>query len=105
MLAVLTSMVGQIGLPGGRVGLDWHYSGGSMVTSAGPVLSGPGGITNPPQVGYNMNSRDVSECIPTSRIVDCPFKPGKEVTFNGETLARPNIKMAIYSAVNPFHTQ
>ncbi|ECY6091137.1 molybdopterin-dependent oxidoreductase, partial [Salmonella enterica subsp. enterica serovar Enteritidis] len=33
------------------------------------------------------------------------LEPGKKVAFNGETLTWPDIKMAIYSAANPFHAQ
>ena len=48
MLVVLASMVGQIGCPAaGRIG--WHYNGGGTVTSAGPVLSGLGGIHEYPR--------------------------------------------------------
>lgn len=106
MLVVLASMVGQIGLPGGRVGFGWHYNGGGTVTSTGPVLSGLGSITNPPQAKYKADFRGASEHIPTSRIVDCLLAPGEsKIAFNGETLTYPDIKMAIYSAANPFHAQ
>lgn len=105
MLVVLASMVGQIGLPGGGVGFGWHYNGGGTVTSAGPVLSGLGSIANPPAAKYKPDFRGASEHIPTSRIVDCLLAPGKKIAFNGETLTYPDIKMAIYSAANPFHAQ
>lgn len=105
MLVVLASMVGQIGLPGGGVGFGWHYNGGGTVTSTGPVLSGLGSITNPPQAKYKADFRGASEHIPTSRIVDCLLAPGNKIAFNGETLTYPDIKMAIYSAANPFHAQ
>ncbi|HAE2268569.1 TPA_asm: trimethylamine-N-oxide reductase TorA [Salmonella enterica subsp. salamae serovar 60:g,m,t:z6] len=105
MLVVLASMVGQIGLPGGGVGFGWHYNGGGTVTSAGPVLSGLGSIANPPAAKYKPDFRGASEHIPTSRIVDCLLAPGKKIAFNGETLIYPDIKMAIYSAANPFHAQ
>ena len=105
MLVVLASMVGQIGLPGGGVGFGWHYNGGGTVTSAGPVLSGLGSINNPPEAKYKPDFRGVSEHIPTSRIVDCLLEPGKKIAFNGETLIYPDIKMAIFSAANPFHAQ
>ena len=105
MLVVLASMVGQIGLPGGGVGFGWHYNGGGTVTSTGPVLSGLGSITNPPQAKYKADFRGASEHIPTSRIVDCLLTPGNKIAFNGETLTYPDIKMAIYSAANPFHAQ
>lgn len=105
MLVVLASMVGQIGLPGGGVGFGWHYNGGGTVTSAGPVLSGLGSIANPPAAKYKPDFRGASEHIPTSRIVDCLLTPGKKIAFNGETLTYPDIKMAIYSAANPFHAQ
>ena len=105
MLVVLASMVGQIGLPGGGVGFGWHYNGGGTVTSAGPVLSGLGSINNPPEAKYKPDFRGVSEHIPTSRIVDCLLEPDKKIAFNGETLIYPDIKMAIFSAANPFHAQ
>lgn len=105
MLVVLASMVGQIGLPGGGVGFGWHYNGGGTVTSTGPVFSGLGSITNPPQAKYKADFRGASEHIPTSRIVDCLLAPGNKIAFNGETLTYPDIKMAIYSAANPFHAQ
>ncbi|AUO63680.1 trimethylamine N-oxide reductase I catalytic subunit [Citrobacter freundii complex sp. CFNIH2] len=105
MLVVLASMVGQIGLPGGGVGFGWHYNGGGTVTSAGPVLSGLGSINNPPAAKYQADFRGASEHIPTSRIVDCLLDPGKAIAFNGETITYPDIKMAIYSAANPFHAQ
>lgn len=105
MLVVLASMVGQIGLPGGGIGFGWHYNGGGTVTSAGPVLSGLGSIANPPAAKYKPDFRGASEHIPTSRIVDCLLAPGKKIAFNGETLIYPDIKMAIYSAANPFHAQ
>lgn len=105
MLVVLASMVGQIGLPGGGVGFGWHYNGGGTVTSAGPVLSELGSIANPPAAKYKPDFRGASEHIPTSRIVDCLLAPGKKIAFNGETLIYPDIKMAIYSAANPFHAQ
>lgn len=105
MLVVLASMVGQIGLPGGGVGFGWHYNGGGTVTSTGPVLSGLGSITNPPQAKYKADFRGASEHIPTSRIVDCLLAAGNKIAFNGETLTYPDIKMAIYSAANPFHAQ
>ena len=105
MLVVLASMVGQIGLPGGGVGFGWHYNGGGTVTSAGPVLSGLGSINNPPEAKYKADFRGASAHIPTSRIVDCLLAPGKKIAFNGETLTWPDIKMAVYSAANPFHAQ
>lgn len=105
MLVVLASMVGQIGLPGGGVGFGWHYNGGGTVTSLGPVLSGLGSISNPPAPIHAADFRGASEQIPVSRIVDCLLSPGKKVEFNGTTITYPDIKMAIYSAANPFHAQ
>lgn len=105
MLVVLASMVGQIGLPGGGIGFGWHYNGGGTVTSKGPVLSGLGSINNPPKPLHDADFRGASEHIPVSRIVDCLLSPGKQIAFNGETLTFPDIKMAIFSAANPFHAQ
>lgn len=38
-------------------------------------------------------------------MIDCLLAPGKKIAFNGETLTFPDIKMAIFSAANPFHAQ
>lgn len=105
MLVVLASMTGQIGLPGGGVGFGWHYNGAGTITSAGPVLSGLGGMTNPPEPKYKADFRGASEHVPTSRMIDCLLAPGKQIAFNGETITFPDIKMAIFSAANPFHAQ
>ncbi|MBW7984711.1 trimethylamine-N-oxide reductase TorA [Enterobacillus tribolii] len=105
MLVVLASMIGQIGLPGGGVGFGWHYNGGGTVTSKGPVLSGLGSINNPPPPVHAADFRGASAHIPVSRMVDCLLSPGKKLAFNGETLTFPDIKMAIFSAANPFHAQ
>lgn len=103
MLVVLASMVGQIGLPGGGVGFGWHYNGGGTITSTGPVLSGLGSLKNPPAPIHAVDYRGASEHIPVSRIVDCLLSPGKKVQFNGETLTYPDIRMAVFTAANPFH--
>ncbi|MCD1125225.1 trimethylamine-N-oxide reductase TorA [Jinshanibacter sp. LJY008] len=105
MLVVLATMVGQIGLPGGGVGFGWHYNGGGTVTSKGPVLSGLGGLSTPPKAVHAADFRGASPHIPVSRMVDCLLSPGKKLAFNGETLSFPEIKMAIFTAANPFHAQ
>ncbi len=105
MLVVLATFLGQIGLPGGGVGFGWHYNGGGTVTSKGPVLSGLGNLTNPPAPVHMKDFRGASEHIPVSRMVDCLLSPGQTLPFNGETLTFPDVRLAMFTAANPFHAQ
>ncbi len=105
MLVVLAAMTGQIGLPGGGVGFGWHYNGGGTVTSRGPVLPGFGNINNPPAPVHAKDFRGGAEHIPVSRQIDCLLSPGKPFTFDGKNYTWPAIKLALFTAANPFHAQ
>ncbi|MDR0626484.1 MAG: trimethylamine-N-oxide reductase TorA [Bifidobacteriaceae bacterium] len=93
MAAVLASMLGQMGLPGGGLSYGYHYSSScAPAATAGGLLALTAG--KPPA---NMPPR-----IPAARIADMLFNPGKEFDFNGRKLTYPDIRMILWGGGNPF---
>ncbi|NCD11927.1 MAG: trimethylamine-N-oxide reductase TorA [Epsilonproteobacteria bacterium] len=119
MLITLASMLGQIGLPGGGYGCNYHYSAngvpmpaaatGNPLTkadadakdfaSASPGLSG---ISIKSKIKGPWDKAKM-EIIPVSRIVECLENTGKEYNFDGHTKKWPELKMAYWAGGNPFH--
>jgi biotin/methionine sulfoxide reductase len=90
--AVLSAMVGQIGLPGG----GYNYALGALAHTgrrfnAVPIPTMPQG-TNP-----------VADFIPVARIVDMLLNPGGPFDYNGRRLHYPDIKLVYWAGGNPFH--
>ncbi len=90
--ATLAAMLGQIGLPGGGLGVAYgptNSAGSPHARFAGPTL---------PQ-GENR----VRDFIPVARIADMLLNPGAEFRYNGETRAYPDIRLVYWAGGNPFH--
>lgn len=92
MAAVLASMLGQIGLPGG----GYNYALGAVAnygkrSNAVPIAALPQG----------QNS--VRDFIPVARISDMLLNPGGEFDYNGQRLTYPDIKLVYWAGGNPFH--
>jgi len=126
MLITLASMIGQIGLPGGGYGCNYHYSGNGvpvpaaatgnalsekplngstgLVAAAGTVAASPGlfGISIKTKVDGPWKSSKM-EIIPVSRIVECLENPHKEYNFDGKVKKFPDLRMAYWAGGNPFH--
>ena len=88
----LAAMLGQIGLPGGGLGVAYgptNSAGSPHTRFAGPTL---------PQ-GENQ----VREFIPVARIADMLLNPGASFRYNGETRAYPDIRLVYWAGGNPFH--
>lgn len=89
---VLAAMLGQIGLPGGGIGIGY-----SAVNRVGhnleslPFASVPQGI-NP-----------VSDFIPVARITDMLLTPGAPFDYNGGRYKYPDTKLIYWAGGNPFH--
>ena len=101
MMITLASMIGQIGLPGGGYGLNYHYSSNGVpmpaaatgnpttkadadakdYASASPGLSG---ISTTSKMDGPWKQVKL-EVIPVSRIVECLENPGREYNFEGKT--------------------
>ncbi len=88
----LAAMLGQIGLPGGGIGLGYSVEN---------------------KVGKNVRSRYLGHLpqfsnpsgsyIPVARIADMLLNPGKSYQYNGETRQYPDIKLIYWAGGNPFH--
>lgn len=103
MAFTLASMLGQIGLPGGGVGTNYHYSSGGCPFHDGPVI---GGLSPRPEpVLPRLKPWKGSAYIPTMRFVDCFLNPGKTIQHNGSLLTYPDIRMVMWTGGNPFAHQ
>ncbi len=92
MGAVLASVLGQIGLPGGGYGYALGaigYYGRRNNAVPGPTL----------MQGYN----GVTDFIPVARIGDMLLNPGGEYRYNGRTQRYPDIRIVYWAGGNPFH--
>ena len=95
MIAVLSAMLGNLGLPGQGVGYGYgcvHNIG------FGGRRALPFKVGELPQ-GDNA----VSTYIPVARIADMLLNPGQTVSFNGQTLTYPDIKLVCWAGGNPYH--
>ena len=84
------ALTGKIGKPGQGVGFSWHYGNGGMPPSGNSM---PAGLSQ----GRNLTAF----FCPASRITDMLENPGKELSYNGNKVTYPSIKM-IYNAGNNF---
>ncbi|WP_461535536.1 trimethylamine-N-oxide reductase TorA [Spongorhabdus nitratireducens] len=105
MLVVLSSMIGQIGLPGGGFGFGWHYNGAGVPTRKASKVPGFTGSAPNGKPKYNGDFGKYSQTIPVARFVDSMLEPGKVIDFNGRKTTLPAIKVAIFTGCNPFHHQ
>ena len=126
MMITLASMIGQVGLPGGGYGMNYHYSDGGVPMpaaatgnalsdkplngSVGAVADAENVAASPGLSGISINSKMEGpwkqrkiNVIPVSRIVECLENPGKEYNFDGKAYKYPELKMAYWAGGNPFH--
>lgn len=92
MSAVLASMVGDIGLPGGGVGYGYGAVGG-----IGKSIKQLSGMTLP------QGRNPVEDVIPVARLADMLLHPGKHYHFNGARRPYPDIRLIYWAGGNPFH--
>ena len=89
---VLAAMLGQIGLPGGGIGIGY-----SAVNRVGYDLNRVS-FASVPQ-GINA----VKEFIPVARIADMLLQPGSPFDYNGGRFSYPDIQLIYWAGGNPFH--
>ncbi|MDP3747667.1 MAG: molybdopterin guanine dinucleotide-containing S/N-oxide reductase [Phenylobacterium sp.] len=92
MLVALSSMVGQVGLPGGGYGLGYgaaNTMGSSHVHMPGPV--------------FPQGQNPIPDFIPVARIADMLLKPGESFTYQGGVYRYPEIRLVYWAGGNPFH--
>lgn len=95
MIAVLSAMLGNLGLPGQGVGYGYGCIHNFGFTGR-PSL--------PFKVGELSQGDDpVSTYIPVARIADMLLNPSATYPFNGKTLTYPDIKLIYWAGGNPYH--
>jgi biotin/methionine sulfoxide reductase len=94
MAITLAAMLGQIGLPGGGIGIGY----GSIGTTGAQA-------SKMPNLGLPKGGNSVATYVPVARVVDMLLNPGADYDFNGERLTYPDIKMVYWAGGNPFHKQ
>lgn len=105
MAAVLATMIGQIGLPGGGISYGHHYSS-IGVPSSGAATPGafPGSIDDGQKPLFDSTDyRGASDTIPVARWIDAILEPGKVIDANGGKITYPDIKMMVFSGNNPWN--
>lgn len=99
----LASVLGQIGLPGGGIGTNYHYCSGGSPMATGPYLSGIGSNVRPARP--IQKPWKGSRFIPVARFVDCFLNPGKTINYNGTRITYPDVHMVMWAGGNPFSHQ
>ncbi|UJF18166.1 trimethylamine-N-oxide reductase TorA [Vibrio sp. SS-MA-C1-2] len=104
MGAVLATMIGQIGLPGGGVSYGHHYSGIGVPSSGASTFGAfPGGIDKGQKPLFPSNDfKGASSVIPVARFVDAILNPGETIDAYGSKFTFPDIKMMVFSGNNPW---
>ena len=90
----LAAMLGQLGLPGGGVGIGY----GSDGSIGNPMRQ----MTKP---SLPIGRNPTGAYIPMARVVDMLLNPGGAYEFNGEHRNYPDIKLLYWAGGNPFHKQ
>ncbi len=105
MAAVLATMIGQIGLPGGGISYGHHYSGiGVPATGAAAPGAFPRNLDEGMVQLYPSNDfKGASSVIPVARWIDSILEPGKVIDANGSKVKYPDIKMMVFSGNNPWN--
>ncbi len=105
MGAILATLLGQIGLPGGGISYSHHYSSVG-VSSSGAAMPGSFPLNLDPgrfPKHDNDNYQGYSSVIPISRAIDALVEPGKVIDFNGAKVTLPPYKMGIFTGHNQWH--
>ncbi|WP_301099282.1 trimethylamine-N-oxide reductase TorA [Otariodibacter sp.] len=107
MAAVLASMLGQIGLPGGGISYAHHYSSigvpesGAAMPGSFPLNLDKGQTQKYPNTDY----KGYSSSIPVARLTDALLNPGQKINANGKEVVYSPLKMAIFTGCNQWHRQ
>lgn len=88
----LACVLGQVGLPGGGVGLAYGPANG--MGSGARLLPGP---------VLPQGRNPVDAFIPVARIADLLERPGQTFEYNGGHHRYPDIRLIYWAGGNPFH--
>lgn len=100
MLAALCSVLGQIGLPGGGLGTNYHYSSGGSPLSEAPYMAQiPKNVK--PVFPYKKVWKG-SKVLPVAAVTDALLHPGKTVDYDGKKCTYPEFHLIMWAGGNPF---
>ncbi|MFP9229905.1 molybdopterin-dependent oxidoreductase [Pectobacterium cacticida] len=91
MMIALSSMLGQVGLPGG----GFSFGHGSMNGVGNERISTP--------APASPSTPNAGRSIPVARIADMLLHPGTPYTFQGKIQTYPEIHLIHWAGGNPFH--
>lgn len=103
MAYALACVLGQIGMPGGGIGCNYHYCDGGAPVRRGAEPRGIPSKVAP--VWPYRKPEEFSQKIPVASFVDCFLNPGKVIDFNGHRVKYPAVKMVMWTGGNPFSHQ
>ena len=92
MVIALAAILGQIGLPGGGLGLGY-----------GAIASIGASGTRRPLPSLPIPPNPIDSVIPVARIADMLLHPGDPFDYNGRHLAYPDVRLIYWAGGNPFH--
>ncbi|PAF53986.1 trimethylamine N-oxide reductase I catalytic subunit [Helicobacter sp. 13S00482-2] len=103
MLATLACMIGQIGLPGGGMGLSYHYSNGGSPSAKSAIIGGMnlGDKGSKAESGASWLLKGTNLNFPVARIADALLNPGKTIDFNGKKITYTDIDFIYWVGGNP----
>lgn len=103
MIVTLSSILGQIGLPGGGFGFSYHYSNGGAPTTKGGKIGGITSTVNSTQNtgGSSWLEKTAKFSFPVARIADALLNPGKVIDHNGSKITYPDIDFIYWVGGNP----
>ena len=100
MGVALASVLGQIGLPGGGFGTNYHYSSGGAPTSNGVFLAQIPSAVKP--VKPVTKPWKGSKVLPVAAVSDALQHPGKVVDYDGKKVTFPEFHLVMWAGGNPF---
>ncbi|MGX9417754.1 molybdopterin-dependent oxidoreductase [Vibrio sp. WJH972] len=92
MTVTLSSMLGQIGTPGGGYGIG--YGGDASIGTTDRPMRWP---------SFPQGNNPIETFIPVAMITDMLLNPKQSYQYNGQTLSYPDIKLIWWAGGNPFH--
>lgn len=96
----LAAFLGQIGLPGGGIGTNYHYNqGGIAPTPRGAILKG---IPTDPLGKARARFTAGLQPLPVARVADALLEPGKTIDFDGVKVTYPEVHLVFWTGGNPF---
>ncbi len=99
----LAAALGQLGLPGGGLEVEYHTGSAGDPVTRGPFAAHfpvPKEPALPPSQPF-----EGSRVIPVARFVDAIEHPGKRIRFDGADVTYPDIRAIVWAGGNPFAHQ